>query len=294
MIDFREFECFCVLAKTLHFQEAADRLNISSPTLSRIINRVEGQVGTKLLQRTTRTVTLTPAGAVFYQKAQELLELHGNTELFYKQLKSGSSGKLTVSYGGLPIETFLPSVIGEYKDLFPEVDLTLLLQRIIDQEDALLAGTTDIGFFSGTPRHSDLEYQLVHAEPLLFITARDSEFADRASISIEEISELNLVLGKPESWVDVYEDFFKKAESYAPLNIVQYADDVASVMALVSLGIGHSIMPGGDINLRRAGVAYIPIKGFNGKIRLNAVWRRDRMNPALTNFKDLLTFKLEG
>lgn len=88
--------------------------------------------------------------------------------------------------------------------------------------------------------------------------------------------------------MDVYEDFFKKAESYGPLNIVQYADDVASVMALVSLGIGHSIMPEGDINLRRAGVAYIPIDGFNGKIRLNAVWRRDRMNPALTNFQKLL------
>lgn len=289
MIDFREFECFCVLAKTLHFQEAADRLNISSPTLSRIINRVESQVGTILLQRTTRTVALTPAGEVFYQKAHELLKQHKSTELFYKKLNEGHSGKLTISYGGLAIETLLPSLIKKYKSEYPEVDLTFLLLRIYDQEEALLAGTADIGFFSGVPRHSDLEYQHVHAEPLLFITAKDGAFADRSSITIKEIAELNLVLGKPESWVDVYEDFFKAAESYDALKIVQYADDVASVMALVSLGIGHSIMPQGDQNLNRSGIVYIPIEGFHGGIRLNTVWRRDRQNPALTNFKGLFT-----
>ncbi len=288
MLDFRDYECFCLLAKTLHFQTAADQLNISAPTLSRIINRIESVVGTMLFQRTTRSVALTPAGEAFYHKSAELLAQHKATWQFYRQLPSGDTGKLTITYGGLPIDSFLTDVLKRFKNQYPEVNLTLDLQRSDIQESCLLNGEADIGFFSGVPRHSDLVYRQIHREPLFFITSIDSHLANKTSITAREIAPLSLIIGKPDRWVDVYEDFFSFMDNQGPLNISQYADDVASVMAFVSAGLGHSVMPKGHPMLARKGVVYIPIEGFDGEVRLNAIWRRDRTNPALDKFKVLL------
>ncbi len=289
MLDFRDYECFCVLAKTLHFQSAADQLNISAPTLSRIINRVESQVGTKLFQRTTRSVALTPAGIIFYQKAVDLLELHQQTCDFYQQLPSGKTGKITITYGGLPIDSFLPGLLKRFKATYPEVELRLDLQRIDIQEAFLLDGTADIGFFSGTPRHSDLHYECIHKEPLLFITAADGPYGQHTSISAGEIAQLDMILGKPDRWVDVYEDLFRfMAAKELDITISQHADDVASVMAFVTAGLGHSVMPKGEPKLARKGIVYLPIDDFDGQVRLNAVWRRNRINPVLENLKAML------
>ena len=72
-MELRQLEAFVVLAKELHFARTADRLHMAPPTLSDLIRRLEIELGTPLLVRTTRRVALTPAGAEFRPRANSIL-----------------------------------------------------------------------------------------------------------------------------------------------------------------------------------------------------------------------------
>lgn len=72
-MELRQLEAFVVLAKELHFARTADRLHMAPPTLSDLIRRLEIELGTPLLVRTTRRVALTPAGAEFLPRANSIL-----------------------------------------------------------------------------------------------------------------------------------------------------------------------------------------------------------------------------
>src|ERR1700733_14791005 len=72
-IEVRELVHFTTVADTLHFGAAADRLGISQPPLSRSIARLERRLGFPLFHRTTRRISLTPAGEVFLADCQRLL-----------------------------------------------------------------------------------------------------------------------------------------------------------------------------------------------------------------------------
>ncbi|MFD4676095.1 LysR family transcriptional regulator [Lentzea sp. NPDC058450] len=72
-LETRELVHFLAVAEELHFGRAAERLGIAQPALSRTIARLERRIGVKLFERTTRQVTLTPAGAVFVERSREVL-----------------------------------------------------------------------------------------------------------------------------------------------------------------------------------------------------------------------------
>ena len=95
-LDIRLLRYFVAVAEELHFSRAAQRLFVAQQALSRDIRRLEAQVGMRLLDRTTRRVTLTPAGHTLLGRARDLLALHDAT---LRELR-GEPGSLTVDVVG--------------------------------------------------------------------------------------------------------------------------------------------------------------------------------------------------
>ena len=73
-MELRQLEAFVAAATELHFGRAADRLHIAAPTLSELIRRLERELGTPLLTRTTRRVALTSAGAELLSRSKVVLD----------------------------------------------------------------------------------------------------------------------------------------------------------------------------------------------------------------------------
>lgn len=74
LVELRQLEAFVAVATELHFGRAADRLHIAAPTLSELIRRLERELGTPLLTRTTRRVALTSAGAELLSRSKVILD----------------------------------------------------------------------------------------------------------------------------------------------------------------------------------------------------------------------------
>ena len=282
MLNFRDFKAFVELAHRLHFQEAADQLNISAATLSRVISRVEEKVGTRLFDRTTRSVVLTVAGQAFLREVEILLRQQKNAMRIAHDIGLGLSGNLKLGYGGVAVETFLPDMIAGFRADFPGVFIDLNLLPIQEQENGLLRKDLDIGFFCGTTRNSELRYKSCYRQPLFLIMSSAHPLNSLNSIRLADLESYGFVLGKREKWVSVYDTFLDSCnQNGVDIRVELEADDVASVMGLVATSELLSLFPASLECMRRAGVCWREIQDFSDQTVVNAVWRRDNQNPAL-------------
>ena len=124
-LDLRRLRYFIALAEELHFGRAADRLQIAQPPLSRLVGRIEADVGAKLIDRSRSQIRLTQAGKVLLARAREIIRQVDEATAEVAQLGSGKSGVLRIGFVGSATHGFLPSLIKTFRARHPDVELTL-------------------------------------------------------------------------------------------------------------------------------------------------------------------------
>src|SRR5581483_8041363 len=97
-MELRHLRYFVAVAEELHFARAAERLNIAQPPLSKQIRQLEEELGVQLLERTTRSVSLTSAGRVFLEEARRALGQVERATTLARQAQRGEVGELLVGF----------------------------------------------------------------------------------------------------------------------------------------------------------------------------------------------------
>jgi len=100
-MDFRALECFVVLAEELHFRRAAERLNMTQPSLSARVKALEEEVGAVPLERDRRNVRLTAAGEIFRDYASSAMVRTEEAVMSARRAAAGQSGQLRFGFTGL-------------------------------------------------------------------------------------------------------------------------------------------------------------------------------------------------
>ena len=185
MLDLRRLRYFLEVAETLHFTRAAEALGISQQPLSRAIAELEAELGVRLLKRTTRSVSLTPAG--------EALREHGLAALQALALAERAArceGKPTLrlvypgTVAGLP-----HSAVARFQALHPEVDVTTALVRSWEQEALVLRGEADIGFVVPPVLDARLASRTLLSIPMVVALRCDHPLATRSALSFGDLHE---------------------------------------------------------------------------------------------------------
>src|SRR5215203_1507305 len=125
MVNLQQIQAFVVLCEELHFGRAATRLNVTQPPLTRQIQALEKSVRIQLLQRTTKSVQLTPAGRIFLQQARRLL---AEAELLVADAQRtavGEIGTLRLGFTAGSGYEFLPSLLVDIRPSIQGIDLFL-------------------------------------------------------------------------------------------------------------------------------------------------------------------------
>src|SRR5687767_12750626 len=123
MVDVREARYFVAVAEELHFGRAAERLHMSQPPLSQAIKALEHRLGVRLLHRTTREVTLTPAGAVLLDACRELVGASTAADAAVRQAADGQAGELRIGAVTSAFSDPLPRVLDLFQQAHPRVDV---------------------------------------------------------------------------------------------------------------------------------------------------------------------------
>src|SRR5947209_6194365 len=118
-MDLRHLQYFITVAEEMNITRAAERLGMAQPPLTRIIRGLEEELGVQLFDRSTRQISLTPAGKVFLKRVSLMLTQYQETVQLTQQVSRGERGQLRVGFTGAAIYSILPDIVRVYAERYP-------------------------------------------------------------------------------------------------------------------------------------------------------------------------------
>ncbi len=285
-MDLEWLRRFVAVADTLSFRRAATQLGISQPTLSRSLNLLEESVGTRLLHRDRRGVSLTVAGRVLREESPRLLE-HADMVQRVTQ-HSTASNRLNVGFLTMALYRALPDALKEFRRRWPGVDLRLQELSSVEQYQRLENGTLDVGIvaFESTDQH-DMARRVIDRSPVVLVVPAAWELARRKSIALAELANLPLIYVRRGASASMRDNFdFKCREAGFAPNVVHEANQIYPVLKLVAAGEGIGFVPEISEVHPVKGIRYVPVKDerWDVELQLGMVWVERTLPAAMKNF----------
>jgi DNA-binding transcriptional LysR family regulator len=289
MFDISLLRCFVTVAEERHFGRAAERMNMSQPPFSRQIQILEHVLAVKLLERTSRSVKLTPAGQIFLPEARHILQLIDNATLLAKRVALGKFGSLKIGFTAMAAFGSLPRLVAASRKVFPHVELILQEASSADQLRKLHSSEIDIAILRPPIEQAPLQSFCLSTESLIAAIPASHPLSAKSKINLRDL------IGEPFISYLPYEAYYLcnavgdlLAKAGVTPNYVQQLTQVHSVMALVHAGMGVSIVPESARLLNFGNVVLRPIEGSQPKpVELFMAWRPDNLNPLIPQMIEL-------
>ncbi|MER9948689.1 LysR family transcriptional regulator [Mesorhizobium sp. M0047] len=288
-MDHKLMQSFVAVAEELHFGRAAIRLHISQPPLTKQIQQLEQAIGVRLLDRTKRKVELTAAGRVFLDEARAVLHQTGQAVELARKADRGETGHLSVGFIDAAIYSVVPAIVQRFVEAYPEVELSLTDLRIPSQIKLVAEGQLDIGFVHPPIVHNALQVESILIEPLIVALPETHRLASEAEVALADLAPEALIQFPRGINPSLYDEIVGlcRSSGFSP-RIVREATPKQTIIGLVSVGLGVSLLPACLQNLRRSGVVYRPIRGRNLAIDTSIIYRREQPSPVLKAFLDVV------
>jgi DNA-binding transcriptional LysR family regulator len=238
-LDLRKLRYFVAVAERLHFGRAAAALYITQPALSRQIRQLEADLGIELLERTSRQVTLTPAGKRLADDGARLLA-DSEAALARARRAGESEQSLTV---GFMLGMDIGPVITEFAHSHPEVDIQLQRLRWWNHAAALRDGRVDVGFVRLPCPADGLEMQALYTEPVCVALPAKHPLAQMTSVEIAVLAGepvLRYADAQPE-W-NAFWTFDPRPDGSQPPP-GPFVHDMEEIIAYVRAGRGVAYLP---------------------------------------------------
>ena len=240
-MELRHLRYFVAVAEELHFRRASERLHMSQPPLSQQIRALEEELGVTLLERTQRRVTLTAAGAAFYERAREILDAVEDASRLVKRVNRGEVGRLAVGFVGSSMYSLVPEVLGTFASRYGDVALHLRELTTSAQLRQLESGQIDVGFIRPASERPGLAFETVEREPVVVALPVSHPLAQEPALDLERLAGETLVLlGRDES--PGVRGSLAGATDLVHGD-VQEVREMQTVIALVRAGVGISLVP---------------------------------------------------
>jgi DNA-binding transcriptional LysR family regulator len=283
-------QSFLVLAEELNFRRTAQRLAVDQSALTRRIQKLEQLVGFALFERTTREVSLTPAGRSFYEANAGLLHGFSASVRAARRVAEGKAGTLRIGYMAFATFDAMPQAVARFRQAAPDVDVRMAYMRTQGQKLALSDGSLDAGYMIGPFDHSEFHSLTVASDALCVMVPADHALALRESIDPAELADIPLVLGDMAEW-EAYrwrlDEMFASAGVKPPPPLE--ASNTLALVGLVRAGLGATIYPERLQALLGAGVVMRPIADARFRIETILVWKRTNRTAGVRSFVEIAT-----
>lgn len=288
-MELRHLRYFITVAEELHFGRAAQRLGIAQPPLSLQIKALEEELGVLLFARTKRRVELTAAGTAFAQEVRQVLAGADRAVLVARRVARGEIGRLEVGFTSGAVYGKVPTVFQLMRARYPEVSLNLRELTTEEQMEAIDANRLDVGLIRPPAVVPEsLRMTVIAREPLVAVLPKTHRLAGQEKIAAGALAGEPFVQ-VPRHVTPGFFDHFMGACLQAGFfpRIVQEARTTQTIVSLVAVGMGVSIVPDSLRDLQRTGVVYVSLDP-SPFTELALIRRRTDDNPALHQFLEIV------
>lgn len=287
MVELRHLRYFLAVAEEKHFGRAADRLHMAQPPLSSQIKQLEAELGTVLLERTTRKVELTEAGALLMQRARQILAEVEATQTDVAEVGRGAAGVLRVGFAGTATYRLMPEIVRVARERFPLVRLQISGEMLTPQmEEALLENRLDAAILRPPVQSAEISVERIQESRIVVALNRQHPLAqDTGPLKVSELANEDIV-GYPRgsSVASVVSELTRQA-GFRP-RIVQEATETSTLIALVGAGLGAAFMPGSGSLPLNSSIVIRPL-AEHITVGLSTAWKTGNDSPLLASFIEL-------
>jgi DNA-binding transcriptional LysR family regulator len=234
---------------------------MAQPPLSQQIKRLEEMIGAPLFARTTRGVTLTPAGAMLRERATATMARLADDLEQTRRVARGEEGRLRVGFSGSVMFTELPAAIQRYRRAYPRVEVQLREMWTSEQLPALADGSIDVGFLRDGERRPELAITPLLREPFHVTLPADHTLRRQRTVDPAALEGEPFVLFSRRMGVLAYDRTIRCCldAGFQP-QIVQEAPQFPTLVRLVAAGLGISLVPAGVATATFPGAIFRPIR----------------------------------
>ncbi|HXZ78805.1 MAG TPA: LysR family transcriptional regulator [Terriglobales bacterium] len=288
-MDFDQLTTFVEVAKLGSFSRAGQKVFRSQSAVSAQIRQLEEEYGEKLLDRAGKTVRLTPAGEVFFEYAQRLLNLRRESLRAVADQGNAPRGVLAIGANEATCLYVLPDVFAEYSRLYPDVQISIyrnfsrkILERIDD-------GSIDVGIATLPVKAPSLHIHPIFRDRLMLMVDAKNPLAKRSAVPVSVVADQPLIFPKTGFTRQILDRLFRPFQSQ--LQIRMELPSVGMIKGFVAAGLGVSIISASFARdeVRSGQVKLIPLEDCDLWRELGVIYRKDRSLPrSATAFIELI------
>ncbi|MED1470389.1 LysR family transcriptional regulator [Bacillus salipaludis] len=282
-MELRQLQYFLAVAEELNFSRAAERLRITQPPLSLQIQNLEKELGIPLFYRNNRKVELTDAGKLFLDEVRKIFDHLYRAIENAQRIHHGELGTLNVGFVGSATYDILPTVIREFRSLYPDVQVHLFEMSTPTQIQALREEEIDIGVLR-PPVHSDsLCTEIMSTTPCVLAVPKQHPLLEKKNLSLSDLSPYPFVMLSRKTWSGLYNEILALCN---PI-IQQKALEFQTVIGLVAAGLGIAVVPQSAMNLHTQDVVYLDLDNQLPAVSMGISWRKNNQSPLVKAFIEI-------
>jgi DNA-binding transcriptional LysR family regulator len=240
-MELSQLTIFLTVASERSFSRAAQKLARTQPAISLAVQRLEGEIGEKLLDRSLKDGTLTDAGKVVYEYATKFENLRREMMNSLAELRDKQTGKLIIGAnesGAL----YLLTHIRAFRQLYPGVQVEVRRSLSRNIPDEVQANSIDLGVVSYKPGNRNLHTTVIYNDAIAFIVHPEHPFASRRQISIRDLGNETVIAHNIASpFRQIVLDAFQKYQ--VPLRMDLEMPTVETIKKMVQDRMGVAFVP---------------------------------------------------
>lgn len=240
--DLNDLLAFRAVAELGNFRRAAESVHLSQPAFSRRIDKLEQALGVRLLERTTRRVTLTAVGRDFERKVRELLDDLDSTLLAIRGVAATRMGEVTVACVPSTVYYYLSQVIRRYHERCPKVRVRVMDAGANEVLAAVARGEADFGLNFIGAQEGELEFKPLVEERFVAACRRDHPLARSRRVTWAQLGDYDHITIARSSGNRVLLDQALAGVPNRPQAIYE-AQHVTTTLGLVEAGLGIAVVP---------------------------------------------------
>lgn len=240
--NLNDLQAFRAVAELSNFRKAAEALHVSQPAFSRRIEKLEEALGVRLLDRTTRRVSLTSVGREFDRKLQQILDDLDETLLGIRGVTTTRMGEVTIACVPSTVYYFLSQVISRYHERYPKIRVKLLDASANEVLSAVSRSEADFGLNFVGGQEPEIEFRPLMEERFVAACRRDHPLAKRRHVRWADLAEYDYISVSKASGNRLLLDHALSGVQGLPHSIYE-TQHVTTTLGLVEAGLGVAAVP---------------------------------------------------
>ncbi|HZU16070.1 MAG TPA: LysR substrate-binding domain-containing protein [Candidatus Dormibacteraeota bacterium] len=288
-MDLAQLRVFAVVARRSSLTAAGEELGLSQPTVSRAVQRLERELGARLLHR-RRAVALTPAGHRFLLWAESTLERYRSMREELAGPAEGLSGRLRIAASTTPGEFLVPGLVSSFTAVYRAVEAEVAIADSDEVRRRLSAGTSEVGFVGSASEDERYRHDVIGEDEVVLVVPAGHRLAGRGRVGLRELDGERFVAREAGSGTRATFEAALARRGLPPprFEVAMTLGSTEAVLSAVQDGCGLGLVSSLALLRRAPGrIAVVRIRELPLRRRLYLVTERGRaLTPAAAGFVD--------